>query len=204
MAVSEETLQGRRGIGIVRPGRRFAVFAAAAAIGMGGVAAAAISFHDGLAGRILPGVSVAGVDVGGLATDEARAALTARYGNLASGSVMLRSSVGSTTLTFADVGRGADIDGMLQEAAAVGRGGTWLDETIGAIRIRMAPRDVGLQLAYDHDRAAALVTRFAGRAGLGAVNASTTSGPTGFATVPAVDGQRIDATAALAALDDAM
>jgi vancomycin resistance protein YoaR len=204
MAVSEETLHEQRGIGIVRPGRRFAVFAAATAIGTAGVAAAAISFHEGLAGRILPGVSVAGVDVGGLTTDEARATLAARYADLASGSVTLRSSIGSTTLRFSDVGRGPDIDGMLQEAAAVGRGGTWLDETIGAIRIRMEPRAVDLQLTYDHDRAAALVDGFVGRSRVDASNASATSNATGFVTIPSVDGQRIDGAAALAAVDAAM
>ncbi len=204
MAVSEETLQGRRGIGIVRPGRRVAVFVVGAAIGIGGVAAAAISFHDGLAGRILPGVSVAGVDVGGLTTNEARAAVAARYRDLGTGSVTLRSAIGSTTLRFVDVGRGPAIDRMLDEAAAIGRGGTWLDETVGALRVRMTPRDVALELTYDHDRAAALIDRFVGRSGLGGVNASAGSGPGGFVTIPSVDGQRLDATAALAAVDAAM
>ena len=53
-----------------------------------------VAFHQSLAGRILPGVSAAGVDLGGLTTDEARAALNARYGALSEGGLVLRTGLG--------------------------------------------------------------------------------------------------------------
>ena len=68
-----------------------------------------------------------------MTADEARAALDGRYGTLGEGGLILRTGVGSTTLAFADVGRGADIDAMLADATARGRGGTWLDETIAGL-----------------------------------------------------------------------
>ncbi len=81
MAVSEEILEQRRGIHIVRPGpplRRLR--RSPSMLGIAAVVGGLVAFHESLAGRILPGVSAAGVDLGGLTTDEARAALTARYG----------------------------------------------------------------------------------------------------------------------------
>jgi len=71
--------------------------------------------------------------------------------------VIIRSGLGTTSIAFADVGRLPDIDAMVGEAAALGRGGSWLDETIAGIRTQVRPETVALRLGYDHDRAAAAV-----------------------------------------------
>ena len=144
------------------------------------------------------------MDLGGKTADEARAALAARYGSLGEGGLILQTPVGSTTLAFADVGRGADIDAMLADAAGRGRGGTWLDETIAAFRLRMTPETAPLVLTYDHDRAAAAVGAFVERMARQPVDAAATRTNTGFATVPGTDGSRIDAAGALTAVDAAM
>ena len=94
-----------------------------------------------------------------------------------------------TTIPFASVGRGADIDAMLAQAAQIGRGGTWLDETIAAIRLRLEPTTVPLVLTYDHDRAAAAVSGFADRM-TARPSTPRRSGPAnGFVTLTAVDGE---------------
>jgi len=204
MAVSEETLPRRRAMRIPRPGRLFFAFVVAAGLGAGLVAGGLAAFHESLAGQILPGVAVAGVNVGGLTAEEARAALTARYGSLAQGGLVVRTSIGSTTVAFADVHRGADIDAMLAEAAAIGRGGSWLDDTIAAIRLRLEPQTVQLRLTYDHDLAATAITSWTDRTALSAIDASAISGATGFGTIPSVEGSRIDDAAALALVDAAM
>ena len=164
MAVSEEILEPRRGVRIAHPGRKLVAFLFAVILGVAAVVSGLVAFHESLAGRILPGVSAAGVDLAGLTTDEARAALTARYRALSDGGVVLRTRLGVTTIPFASVGRGADVDTMLAQAAQIGRGGTWLDETIAAIRLRLEPATVPLVLTYDHGRAAAAVASFADRA----------------------------------------
>jgi vancomycin resistance protein YoaR len=204
MAVSEETLEQRRAIHLVRPGRRFIAFVVAAVLGAALVAGGLAAFHQSLAGRILPGVSAAGVDLGGLTADEARSALAARYGDLAQGGLIVRTGAGSTTLAFADVGRGADIDAMLADAEARGRGGTWFDETIAAVRLRLEPQGVPLVLTYDHDRAATAIDAFAARMALRPIDASAIRTPTGFATIPGSNGTQIDSAAAIAAVDAAM
>jgi hypothetical protein len=47
---------------------------------------------------------------------------------------------------------------MLADASQVGRGGSWLDETICRDPLRLEPATVPLVLTYDHDRAAAAIS----------------------------------------------
>ena len=204
MAVSEGTLDQVRTRRLWRPGRRFFLFVLTAVLGAGAVVAGLVVLHERQIGRILPGVSAAGVDVGGMTPDEARTALQSRLADLSAGSVMIRSGLGTTSIAFADVGRVPDIDAMVAEAAALGRGGTWLDETIAGIRTQLRPETVALRLGYDHDRAAAAVAAFADRMTLNAVDASVVSGTAGFAVTGSIDGHRLDPAATVDALDRAM
>jgi len=204
LAVSEEILEPRRGVRIAHPGRKLVAFVFAVVLGVGAVVGGLVAFHQSLAGRILPGVSAAGVDLAGLTTDEARAALTARYAALSEGGLVLRTGLGVTTIPFTAVGRGADVDAMLAQAAQIGRGGTWLDETIAAIRLRLEPATVPLVLTYDHDRAAAAVSSFAERTTRTPVDAQAVRTSDGFVTLSSVDGESVDAAAALSAVDAAM
>jgi len=204
MAVSEGTLTQERTRRRWRPGRRFLLFLVTVALGAAAVVAGLAILHDRQTGRILPGVSAAGVDVGGLTPDAARAALQARLADLSAGSITIRSGIGTTMIAFADVGRVPEIDAMVADAVARGRGGSWLDETIAGIRLQLHPETVALRLGYDHDRAAAAVTAFADRMALGAIDASVVPGAAGFAVTASVDGHRIDVAATIAALDRAM
>jgi vancomycin resistance protein YoaR len=204
MAVSEDTLDRRRLIRVARPGRKFLAFVVATGLGVALIAGGVAAYHQTLVERILPGVSVAGVDVGGLAPDSARALLAERLQGLAGGGLSVRTSIGSTTIAFADVGRTPDIDAMVADAYAVGHGGSWLDETAAGLRLRLQPEAVSLRLNYDHDRAAAAVTAFAQKMALGSIDASVLQTGPGFRVIPAVDGSRVDESAAIAAVDRAM
>ena len=204
MAVSEDTLERRRAIHVPRPGVKFLAFVAATLLGVALVAGGLAAYHESLVARIMPGVSVAGVTVGGMSLDEARAALAEQFRGLSEGAVTLRSPIGSTTITFADVGRGADIDAMVAAAFARGRGGSWLDETIAGLRLRLEPEAVGLRLLYDHDKTAAAVSAFAMRMALSSIDASIVRTTTTFVVMPSVDGSRLDELAAVAAIDAAM
>jgi vancomycin resistance protein YoaR len=175
-----------------------------ALLGAGAVVGGLAVLHERQAGRILPGVSVAGIDVGGLTADEARATLTSCLADLSAGAVTLHSSLGSTTVAFAAVRRTPDIEAMLADATARGRGGTWLDETIAGIRLQLHPERIDLRLGYDQAAAAAAVRAFADTAALGAIDASIVRGTTGFSVSRSTDGHRIDADGAIAALDAVM
>jgi vancomycin resistance protein YoaR len=204
MAVSEDTLDRRRLIRVARPGRKFVAFVIATTLGIALVAGGVAAYHQTLVERILPGVSVAGVDVGGLAQADARTLLAERLRGLSDGGLTLRTSIGSTTIAFADVGRAPDFDAMVGEAYAVGHGGSWLDETAAGIRVRMQPQEVPLRLLYEHDRAAKAVADFAGRMALGSIDASVLPTVPGFRVIPGVDGSRVDVAEAMAAVDRAM
>jgi len=204
MAVSEQTMEQGRARSRLRPGRRFLVFVFTTLLGVAAVAGGLFLLHDRQAGKILPGISAAGVDLGGLTADEARAALAERLADISAGSVTVRSGLGSTAIAFADVGRVPDIDGMVADAMARGRGGSWLDETIAGLRLGARPETIALRLGYDHDRAAAAINAFADRMELNAINASVVLGTYSFAVIPSVDGQRLDATAAIAGVDALM
>ena len=207
MAGSEQTLETQRVRSIARPGRRAArlvLFVLAVTLGIGAVVGGLAAYHDRLNGRILPGVSVAGVDLGDMTPDQARAALSTALSGYATGGITIRSSIGRTTLAFADVGRVADIDGILAEALGRGRGGTWFDEVISAIRLRVQPETVTLRLGYDPAATATAIHAFAARMALAPIDATVVSGPAGYAVTPSLDGSRIDETAAVAAIDRAM
>jgi len=204
MAVSEETLDRRRAIRIARSGRKFVAFFIAAVLGVALVIGGLVAYHQTLVGRILPGVSVAGVNVGGLSPDAARALLADRFRGLAEGGLTIRTTIGSTTIAFADVGRSADIDAMLADANAVGHGGSWLNETTAGVRLRMQPQEIALRLRYDYARAAAAVAAFAGRMALGSIDATIVQTAPGFRVTPSVDGSRVDESAVMAAVDRAM
>src|SRR4029079_1379278 len=110
----------------------------------------------------------------------------------------LQSSIGTTKIAFADVGRAADIDAMVAEAIARGHGGTWRDETVAGIRLRLEPASVPLRLLYDHDRAAKVVSSFTGRVTLGSINATIVRGNAGFVVTPSTDGSQVDGAPAVA------
>ncbi|HEX2754726.1 MAG TPA: peptidoglycan binding domain-containing protein, partial [Candidatus Limnocylindrales bacterium] len=204
MAVFEQTMDRERSRRVPRPGRRFFLFVLTTILGVAAVVGALAVYHERQAGRILPGVSAAGVDVSGMTIDEARMALESNLAGLSTGAVTIRSSLGSTTIAFADVARVPDIAGMVADAVARGRGGSWLDETIAGIRLELRPETVPLRLGYDHDRAATAVGAFVDRMTLNAIDASVAGGAAGFGVIASVDGQRIDPATTLSAIDRAM
>jgi vancomycin resistance protein YoaR len=204
MALSEQTIEQVRPRRLWRPALFALVFVLTALTGAALVLGGLAIFHEREAGRILPGVSVAGVDVGGSTPEEARAALAARLADVSAGGVVVRSGMGSVTLRFSDVGRTPDIDSMVADAAAIGRGGTWFDETLAAFRIRLHPESVGLRLGYDRERAAAAIRTWAARMTLGAIDAKVVVTPSTFAVIPSTDGWAVDPSPVIAAVDAVM
>jgi vancomycin resistance protein YoaR len=201
MAVAEEALPVGRTWSRSRRARRMLAFVVALGLGVGLVVGGMAAFHESLNGKILPGISVGGLQVGGMTREDARAALTAGFETLGTGSVTVRSSIALTTIPFVAVGRAADVDAMLSEAANRGRGGTWLDETVAAIRLAITPEALPVRVRFDPQLAASAVAGFASRTALGAVDASVVRTTSGFAMTHAVQGSRVDEAAALAAVE---
>jgi vancomycin resistance protein YoaR len=70
---------------------------------------------------IVPGVSVAGVDVGGLEPAAARARLAAALGPKLTRSIAVETPIGTATVTAADAGISIDLDAAVAHAYATGR-----------------------------------------------------------------------------------
>src|SRR5262245_33983358 len=102
----------------------------ATAIGIG----ALYAYDRHYDGRILPGVRIGSTDLSGLDAAAAGAAIRQAYGNLADGSVTLKAEGREKTIPFADIGRGPDVDAMVDEALAVGRDGNVAERLIADAR----------------------------------------------------------------------
>src|SRR6476620_5141870 len=111
----------RRGSLVLRFGAAFVVaFLLTAGIGVGVLYAWGQQYE----GRILPGVRVGSTELGGLTRDQAEAALASAYGSLGSGQITLTGPHGqTTTIDYADVGRGPNTAAVLDAALKAGRQG---------------------------------------------------------------------------------
>ncbi len=86
-------------------------------------AGALYAFDQQYAGRILPGIRIGGVDLSGLEPASAADRLRSAYAYLGEGELVLVGPDGRTTVSYADIGRGPDVDAMVAEAMAIGRDG---------------------------------------------------------------------------------
>src|SRR5215204_6648093 len=97
-------------------------------------AGAMYAYDQQYVGRVLPGVRVGTVDLSGLEPDAAAQRLREAYGSLSEGEITLKTPEGKTTISFAEIGRGPDVEAMLAEALAVGREGNPVERVIADAR----------------------------------------------------------------------
>jgi vancomycin resistance protein YoaR len=111
--------------------------------------------------KVLPGVSIGGVDLSGL--DEAAAAerLRETYGSLGEGEIVLTTPAGDTTISYADIKRGPDIKAMLAEALAVGREGNAIERVIADARTAIRGVTLEPRVTYDADALAEEIVAYA-------------------------------------------
>jgi vancomycin resistance protein YoaR len=204
MAVTSDAARITRTMRVPRPGRAARAFLAGTLLGAVVGLAALIAFGQAYAGRILPGVMFDGVDVGGLTPAEARSALTAAFGDLEQGAVTVRSNGGTLVLSFEDLDRRVDYDGMIAAAAGIGRDGTRFEETLAGLRGLLEPVSLTPVVGYDPARLGAALTAFADRNELRPIDARVLATRSGFSVVRAVDGVRIDTSGVVAEIDAAL
>ncbi len=154
-------------------------------------------------GRVLPGVRVGSTELGGLTPEEAEAAIANAYRSLTNGQVTLTGPDGqTTTISYADVGRGPNTAAVLDAALAAGRHGEPLANLIGAPQAAIRGVTLDSAVAYDHDKLAAAVEALATAIDETPTDAYVTAGQDGtFSFSPAKDGRSVDTAALLTALD---
>ncbi len=180
-----------------------AAFALGVLLAVGIGAGALYAWGQQYDGRVLPGVRVGSADLSGLTREQAKTEIENAYGSLATGQIMLTGPDGeTTTISYADVGRGPDTSALLDAALAAGREGGPLANLIGAPQSAIHGVTVDPAVAYDHDKLAAAVETLATEIDETPSDASVSAVQDGtFVVVPARDGRAVDKAALQPALD---
>ena len=152
------------------------------------IIALALATQLAFADRILPGVRVDGVDVGGLSFGEARDRLTARAALLAAEHVTVRVGDREWQTTYGDLGVTADVAAATDRAFAFGhqgpalaRVGAWIDTIAGGA-------DVAMPRLADEDRLTRFVARIAADVDRAPVDGAVAIGPDGVHITQPQDG----------------
>lgn len=165
----------------------------------------ALGYQQAFDGRVVPGVSVAGVAVGGLDRLAAEARLRAELPDVSRGSLILAETGSSERISFAGLGRSYDFDAMLSQAVSVGRGGDLPARVLEDLQTLIRGANVQPVVTYDRAALAAAVSSLAARRDVAPQDASAALGRDGFFGVtPGRDGSAVDRQAAMVAADAAL
>src|SRR5688572_20038316 len=146
------------------PARRSMLIGFAATLAVGLLALGGLSAGIALAsdGQVLTGVRVGGVEVGGLTRAEAEARLTERLPSLSAGQAVIAAGGLEEIVTYEELGRGYELDAMLDAAFGVGRDAGPLGDGIARLRTLVRPTSLPVVVhAHDPDALDAAAERVA-------------------------------------------
>jgi len=141
---------------------RLRAAALATAAFLGAIVALSFGLRIAHAGAVLPGVTVAGVDIGGLDEPAAHARLTETVGVQATTAFSVRAGETVTTMTPADAGYRIDIDATVARALAVGRSGNPVGQGWRQVAALWRSDEVDLATSADPEALTAHVEVLAG------------------------------------------
>jgi vancomycin resistance protein YoaR len=150
--------------------------------------------------RAVPGVTVNGVGIGGLDRVAARSRLQSLLPSPTREALLVVDEGGSDTFPATQLGRGYDLEAMLNEAFAVGRHRDPTERALALLAGFLRGRDVGPRFVVDKAAVSRAIDVAADRVDVPPVDASAR--PTGdgqFAVVPGTPGTLVDRPAAVAA-----
>ncbi|MCU0505275.1 MAG: VanW family protein [Chloroflexi bacterium] len=148
------------------------------------------------AGRVLPGVRVAGTDLSGLDPDQATQAVTASLAGYGEGTIVVRTRVGVREIPYAAIGREPDVAPIVAAALAVGRDGEPIDRLTTDVRNALRGVDVAPAVRLDRAALRAAIAAIAAETDLAPVDATVDYSPDGSTVTPAVPGEEMDVDAA--------
>lgn len=204
MAVTEQLAPATRALHVPRPGLGARRFSLGALVGVVVVLFALIAFRHAYVDRILPGIQIGGVEVGGLTRSDARLALVAAFSPLEDGALTVRSGVGNLVISYEQVGRKVDYDAMVDRAAALGRDGTRFSETVAGLRLLAEPVSMPPVISFDRDRLADALASYRDRVARRSIDAGVVASGSGFWITRSVDGVQVDTTRVAPALEAAL
>jgi vancomycin resistance protein YoaR len=188
---------------------RFAVaFMISLIAGLAIGAGALYAYDREYTGRVLPGVSVGGVDLSGLSAEAAAARLHDAYDRFGEGQALIVGGGFEMAIPYAKIDRRPDVERMVAEAMAVGRNGNAVERVILDARTALRGVDIAPVVLFDATRLARYVQTYAARLTIQPENASVAPTEDGFAVTDGVEGRVADRlgpteflTAALADID---
>jgi vancomycin resistance protein YoaR len=163
-----------------------------------------LAYEQNYAGRIAAGVSVGGIDVAGLTRDEAAARIETGFASVGTGTLALTTPLGTTTLSYAQVGRRPDVDAMLDEAFAIGRTGGPLQRVVEEARTVLNHVDVAPRVTIDEPVLEASLAKLASGIDRTPISAVVSPGPAGFVETAATWGRDVDEAAMATAITEAL
>lgn len=198
-AGSDDELQRRR------PIIRMILGAFVVGLVIAAVVAAALFGYDRLyEGRILPGVHIGSVDVGGLDRPAARVRLEEAFGTFSHGQVILAIGDTEATISYGEAGRAPAVDPMLDAALAAGRTNSPVQQAINEVLTALRGTTVEPMVAVDPTAVARQVALVAARTDEAPTSATVVSTNVGFETTPAQMGSRLDEPGAASAIVEAL
>jgi vancomycin resistance protein YoaR len=156
-------------------------------LAVGGV----LAYEQAHAGKIGQGVHTGSVDLSGLTRDQAAAKLTAAYGSLSQGELTLKLPDGTSTVSYADLGRRLDVNAVVDAALAVGRTGNPLIRVSDEIRTAIKGTNIAPVVTFDQASLKAGIARVAAVVATAPVNATIQSGPSGYVGTTSSDGRTL-------------
>lgn len=149
-----------------------AVAGAIVLMSVGGVAYAAYRYDRATSDRILPGVTVGGVDVGGMTRAQAIESVRASAADRLDATIHVVAGDSSWTVTPRELGQSADAEAAVDQAIGATSDVGFLSRVWH--RWRREPIDVDVALTYDGGSVSALVDRIAKEIAIASVNAAVT------------------------------
>lgn len=145
-------------------------------------------------GKILTGVSVNGVDLGGLDRAQAEAKLRRSLPDISSGKLVIHIGSLEQNVTYASVSRAYNLSAILDQALAYGHDGNPLSSLLGGT----GPIDLTAAVTYNADELARQVNEFVTTAQAQPINATISYENGEYVMTPASDGRSVDGNAVLA------
>jgi lipoprotein-anchoring transpeptidase ErfK/SrfK len=187
--------RSRRFIRVPRPGRKTAIAVAIlltlALVGAGGVAWATYDYSQEYEGRLLPGTTIAQVDVGGMTYDEAENAVRAVVGPQLSRRITIRWRGESWTVSPRELGASSNLAGVISAAVDATEDASFFDR----MRMRLFDDRLGFErgvaITYPRRGARRFIDRIASAVDVEPRDATIDYSTGWVDMVPARDGYRL-------------
>jgi vancomycin resistance protein YoaR len=178
----------------------FAAFGFGLVLAAAGAAAGLYAYDQAHNGRIMHGVRVGTVDLSDMDRETAAARLRDGFASYGQGTVTLADGDLRTTVSYADLGRGPDVDAVLDQAFAVGRSGTMADRALEEVRTATRGVEISPMARVDPAAVVRIASSLAATFDRPAVDATATVTPTGFTSTESVPGRVVGQGSTAAAL----